>query len=70
MENFPDQDQTLSEPETVRCLDCRTLYVKPAQGGTLQRNPGCPVCGYLGWVTEPESAPAPRARRFSRAGAR
>jgi hypothetical protein len=65
VENSPDQDQTLRDPETVRCLDCRTLYVKPADGGTLHRNPGCPACGYLGWVTA--SAPARRAGRFSRA---
>ncbi len=68
MENSPDLDQTVRDPQSVRCLDCRTLYTKPADGGTLQRNPGCPACGYLGWVTEPE--PARRARRFSRAVAR
>jgi predicted nucleic acid-binding Zn-ribbon protein len=42
--------------ERVRCLDCGTVYAKPADGGTVQENPGCPKCGYLGWVTE--SAPA------------
>ena len=68
MENSPDQDQTVRDPQTVRCLDCRALYVKPADGGTLQRNPGCPACGYLGWVSDPQ--PARRVRRFSRAGAR
>lgn len=34
----------------VRCLACATVYVKPAGGGTIARNPGCPTCGYVGWV--------------------
>lgn len=36
--------------ETVRCLDCSTEYTKPTGGGTLSRNPGCPECGYIGWL--------------------
>ena len=36
--------------ERVRCLDCSTSYTKPAGGGTVHENPGCPRCGYLGWI--------------------
>ena len=36
--------------ETVRCLDCGDVYAKPAGGGTVQANPGCPNCGYVGWI--------------------
>jgi hypothetical protein len=43
------QDQ-LSQIETVRCLSCGAAYAKPAAGGTVQANPGCPECGYVGWV--------------------
>jgi hypothetical protein len=27
-------------------------YVKPTGGGTVSANPGCPECGYVGWVNE------------------
>ena len=37
--------------ERVRCLDCSTSYTKPADGGTVHENPGCPRCGYLGWIS-------------------
>jgi NAD-dependent SIR2 family protein deacetylase len=37
----------------VRCLRCTWLYTKPAGGGTYERNPGCPKCGYLGWSPAP-----------------
>lgn len=39
--------------DRVRCLECGTIYAKPVGGGTVQENPGCPKCGYLGWITEP-----------------
>ena len=35
---------------TVRCLACGEVYSKPLQGGTVTANPGCPDCGYLGWL--------------------
>jgi hypothetical protein len=35
---------------TVRCLACGTVYPKPAALGTAESNPGCPRCGYVGWV--------------------
>lgn len=36
--------------EAVRCLECGGVYAKPTTGGTAQANPGCPECGYVGWV--------------------
>jgi predicted nucleic acid-binding Zn-ribbon protein len=35
---------------TVRCLACGAIYAKPTTGGTAFANPGCPECGYVGWV--------------------
>jgi hypothetical protein len=37
--------------QSVRCLECGETYSKPEQGGTVQENPGCPKCGYLGWIS-------------------
>ena len=49
--------------ERVRCLDCSTSYTKPADGGTVHENPGCPRCGYLGWIgTELPTGPAAPGR--------
>jgi hypothetical protein len=36
--------------ESVRCLECGAVYAKPSSGGTARANPGCPDCGYVGWV--------------------
>jgi hypothetical protein len=36
--------------ESVRCLECSEIYSKPVAGGTVDKNPGCPVCGYVGWI--------------------
>ena len=36
--------------ESVRCLDCGAVYAKPSAGGTVRQNPGCPECGYVGWM--------------------
>jgi hypothetical protein len=36
--------------ESVRCLECGAVYAKPSSGGTVRANPGCPDCGYVGWV--------------------
>jgi hypothetical protein len=41
---------TLTVLESVRCLECGSVYSKPAGGGTARQNPGCPDCGYVGWV--------------------
>jgi hypothetical protein len=35
----------------VRCLECDHVYVKPNEGGTISTNPGCPLCGYVGWAS-------------------
>ena len=52
--------------EEVRCLECGEVYAKPADGGTVARNPGCPRCGYVGWM--PLRAPL-EARLLRRSGA-
>jgi len=54
--------------ESVCCLECGETYSKPAAGGTVEKNPGCPECGYVGWI--PLSLPAPGAPRRSAAGRR
>jgi predicted nucleic acid-binding Zn-ribbon protein len=36
--------------QSVTCLECGTTYPKPANGSTTARNPGCPNCGYVGWL--------------------
>lgn len=50
--------------ESVRCLDCARVYSKPNGGGTVTANPGCPHCGYVGWIplTIPFAAAEPRDR--------
>jgi hypothetical protein len=42
--------------ESVCCLECGEIYSKPVAGGVMQKNPGCPQCGYVGWI--PRSLPA------------
>lgn len=34
----------------VQCLECGQAYSKPKGGGTSASNPGCPRCGYVGWI--------------------
>jgi phage FluMu protein Com len=41
----------MSPVEEVRCLECGQVYAKPSGGGTVHANPGCPRCGYVGWVS-------------------
>jgi hypothetical protein len=53
-----DEGPTLTALESVRCLECGSVYAKPVDGGTVRQNPGCPECGYVGWV-------AIRAPRFT-----
>jgi hypothetical protein len=36
--------------DSVRCLQCGIAYEKPFGGGTEEQNPGCPACGYSGWI--------------------
>jgi len=47
----------------VRCLECGHAYAKPAGGGTMSENPGCPSCGYLGWIPASVEVTAPRQLR-------
>jgi len=49
--------------ESVRCLECSEIYSKPVAGGTVQKNPGCPTCGYVGWI--PLTVPDESPRRFA-----
>lgn len=59
--------RSLQALESVCCLECGEIYAKPMGGGTAQTNPGCPECGYLGWI--PLSLPGePRVLRRSGAG--
>jgi hypothetical protein len=44
--------QPVTRIERVRCLGCGVIYAKPSGGGTVSANPGCPECGYVGWVLE------------------
>ena len=48
--NPGDDAPSLTVLESVRCLECGAVYSKPAGGGTVRQNPGCPDCGYVGWV--------------------
>ena len=52
--------------ESVVCLDCGETYSKPVLGGTTQKNPGCPRCGYVGWI--PVSVPGESSPRRSGGG--
>jgi hypothetical protein len=56
----------LSVLESVRCLECSEIYSKPVAGGTVHKNPGCPSCGYVGWI--PLSLPQEARPRHSAAG--
>ncbi len=55
---------TLAVLDSVRCLECSAVYGKPRGGGTSEQNPGCPDCGYVGWLaaTIPFSADGRRPR--------
>jgi hypothetical protein len=50
-----DEGPQLTVVESVRCLECGAVYAKPRAGGTVRENPGCPECGYVGWMA---TAPA------------
>ena len=59
------KEATLALLESVCCLECGEVYSKPNGGSTVQKNPGCPTCGYVGWIPLSLPAAAPRARRRS-----
>jgi transposase-like protein len=50
--NDSEETRSVARIERVRCLGCSASYVKPVGGGTVSANPGCPECGYVGWVLE------------------
>jgi hypothetical protein len=52
----------------VRCLDCGNAYAKPSSGGTVERNPGCPRCGYIGWIDVVGDLSLPVVRNRSASG--
>ena len=56
MESNPGELPNLTVVESVRCLECGAVYAKPSGGGTVRQNPGCPECGYVGWMA---TAPPP-----------
>jgi len=43
-------ETTVTLVESVTCLECGCVYAKPTAGGTVEQNPGCPECGYVGWL--------------------
>ena len=51
-----DDGPQLTVVESVRCLDCGAVYAKPLRGGTVRENPGCPECGYVGWMATSPAA--------------
>lgn len=53
---------SLSVLASVRCLECGAVYAKPTAGSTNDTNPGCPVCGYIGWIPV-RLSPEPRRLR-------
>ena len=52
----------LSAVTSVRCLGCGLVYPKPSGGGTSESNPGCPRCGYVGWVPDDDRISADLAQ--------
>ena len=50
MEAAPTPATGLAVLASVRCLECGSVYAKPTVGGTNEMNPGCPLCGYVGWI--------------------
>ena len=64
-----DEGPQLTVVESVRCLECDAVYAKPRAGGTVRENPGCPECGYVGWIaTSPATFNAEALPRRSAAG--
>lgn len=53
--------------QSVRCLECERTYSKPMSGGTVWANPGCPHCGYVGWIPAGVSLARRRTRGLAEA---
>jgi predicted nucleic acid-binding Zn-ribbon protein len=51
--------------ESVRCLGCGAVYSKPNGGDTVAANPGCPHCGYLGWLATSSATALALRYRFA-----
>ena len=66
--NDGDIARPVSRIERVRCLACSARYVKPLGGGTVSANPGCPECGYVGWVLDGSGVSVDSAQFRSVAG--
>jgi hypothetical protein len=66
MEAIASITTLLAAFESVRCLECGEVYAKPLAGGTVEKNPGCPLCGYVGWI--PLTLPPERVSLRSAAG--
>ena len=60
-----EQSPKLEVLHTVRCLGCGAVYSKPSRGGTVTANPGCPDCGYLGWLTTSSATALALRHRFA-----
>ena len=50
METNAPGTRSLASFESVRCLECGEVYSKPVAGSIVQKNPGCTMCGYVGWI--------------------
>lgn len=61
-----EEVRALAALQTVRCLECGEVYAKPAAGGTVTKNPGCPACGYVGWIPVGLPPEPGRLRRVTR----
>jgi hypothetical protein len=56
--------KSLRALESVCCLECSEIYSKPIGGSTAQKNPGCPECGYVGWIPVSLPPEQPMLLRF------
>ena len=63
-----ERGRLLTVLESVRCLECGAVYSKPGDGGTVRENPGCPECGYVGWVVARSGVTSESPQRRSAAG--
>jgi predicted nucleic acid-binding Zn-ribbon protein len=51
--------------ESVRCLSCGAVYSKPNGVDIVAANPGCPRCGYLGWLATSSATALALRYRFA-----
>ena len=55
---LPANFQNMASGTNVQCLLCGAHYAKPDTPKTAAANPGCPRCGYLGWLPASPGDPA------------